>query len=244
MKTVIPFSGGLDSTYTLWWFLHNTTDNITAYFIDERYLTNSFNVSNPMVSPYSRIRVMKLVSELQKIRPFELKIVNVYGFKPDETKEIWLLRHIMPQINDGTYDKVSFALGDVGAKFEETNSELDEIPRVYVALEREFANTSNRGELHFHYIQENETRVHAFVNLPENIKSLTLSCNNPQIRDDGNFINCGKCKKCQHANLMQSCLSSGKTLQETIEAYEVARHVSNQRKKFLNTGGIWSRLSS
>jgi hypothetical protein len=241
MKTLVAFSGGLDSTYVLWKLLTTTDDDITACFIDERYLADSFGVSTPNNSPYSYNSVLSLVSELKKIRTFEFKTINVYTFLPDETKEIWFLRHFVEKVNDETYDRIAFGIGDVGAKFQESNSELDKIPRVYVALQREFAKIATRGTLYFHYIETNETRVHVFIHLPQNIKELTFSCGNPLIQLDGSISNCGKCKKCQQANLIQSCLNSGKTIEETISEYAAARYVSNQRKKFLNIGGIWEK---
>ena len=239
MRTLVSFSGGLDSTYTLWWLLKNTNDDVTALFLDESYLTESYLTSRGAVNaPY----IPNLVSELQKIRTFELKTVNAYEFGPDETKEVWILRYIAPKINDGTYDRVTFGLGDVGTKFEETTPALDKIPRVYIALEREFAKIANRGEIYFHYLKYNETRVHATINLPDNVKSLAITCSRSQIQSDGTLVRCGRCRKCVQETVIEASLAAGKTTEETVAAFVAARYVSNQRKKFLTVGGIWTPI--
>jgi hypothetical protein len=237
MRTLVSFSGGLDSTYTLWWLLKNTNDDVTALFLDESYLTESYLTSRGVVNaPY----IPNLVSELQKIRTFEFKTVNAYEFGPDETKEVWILRYIAPKINDGTYDKVTFGTGDVGSRLENSTPAFDRIPRGYIALQREFAKIANRGEIYFHYLKYNETRVHATINLPDNVKSLILACSGPQIQSDGTLVRCGTCNKCVQDAVIESSLAAKKTIEETISAFVAARYVSDGRKKFLNVGGIWS----
>lgn len=241
MRTLVSFSGGLDSTYTLWWLLKNTNDDVTALFLDESYLTESFGDASACRAGFAHY-VSNLVSELQKIRTFEFKTVNAYEFGPDETKEVWILRYIAPKINDGTYDKITFGIGDVGSKFEETTPALDKIPRIYIALQREFAKIANRGEIYFHYLKYNETRVHATINLPNEIKSLAITCSRSQIQSDGTLVRCGTCNKCVQETVIEASLAAGKTTEETVAAFVAARYVSNQRKKFLNVGGIWSPI--
>ena len=41
MKTLIPSSGGLNSAYTVWWFLENTADDIILLFIDEEHMSDA-----------------------------------------------------------------------------------------------------------------------------------------------------------------------------------------------------------
>jgi 7-cyano-7-deazaguanine synthase in queuosine biosynthesis len=219
-KTLVPFSGGIDSTYILWKLLTETDDEVTAMYLnEEHYYGNIFGDK----SSIQYQRSLNLVDELRKIRDFRYIKHNVR--QNDITDEIQnkmliIIQCAAPFINDGSYDRIAS-----GSSYEDKRQKVVEhleYTPMYYAEHRLFERLCNRGEYwqplvhgewHIKY-----NRSHAMVNLPSHILSMTTGCNKPIIENETDeFIECEKCYKCNMKRKYNELLSQGMTCDEITD---------------------------
>jgi hypothetical protein len=252
MRTLVAFSGGLDSTYVLWKLLTTTTDEITAVHLDIRYLENEYGVGHPPVAPYAENSTNAVVRWLKaNTRSFAFETVNCYEFGADETVEVWLVRnYIASKLNSGEADQVVFGLGQIPYAtrvIQGRSSDLMKLPTSAHATYRAFKDVVSRGKCVMYYDKNGIGRGEAMAELPSALFSLTLSCTKPNFISDGSTTNCGKCSKCIDNQFVRSKLDSGMSAaQTTVERNADSKNgtTGNYRLKFLTTGGIWAHISS
>lgn len=215
MKTLLAFSGGLDSSYILWKLLTETTEEVTVFYqnnanIDQNLFTEDDASKSSMI--------WAVVEEYKKIRPFQYV---EYFTRPDELhpqlkhRNLLIIIQNYKKINDGTYDKLVF-----GSSYEDRHIKvvphLDWTP-TYYAERRLFKHVCTRGELSYPLCDgtwhKNYTKAYAMLNLPDEYKNLILSCNKPIFDETrpNKARNCETCKRCLLNRKYEEMLTSGYT---------------------------------
>jgi hypothetical protein len=213
MKTVLLFTGGFDSTYLAYKILTDTSDELSLYVMK----AERFSPYNPdwAATPYMFNNISAVISELKKIRKFEVieetVDVNQITFDIDNPNS-YAVYKLIPKINDGTYDRIA-----TGHSYDHCSMRyfkyLD-MPGVGgdKMAKKLFENTAKRGSLWFpfitHDIHKNYGKYHAIKNLPENLKSKTISCLSATSTSSGP---CGRCGKCEINNVTKNFMSKGYT---------------------------------
>lgn len=234
-KTLVLFSGGMDSTFVMYMLLKNTDDEVTAILFETAEGSHN-KISSPKIQ---NRHLPELVQELKKIRDFKFIIKQVADDDYDE--EImshyytYLVAYAAPFINDGTYDRIV-----TGRTWEQYNKKLVFDGKIgnpssfaaqrlfkklvkpgYVFDGQNDAKLSDRlyklwNPLTTHEYYKEFNRWHAFTYLPENIRERTFSCNFPIIGEDKNDA-CGECYKCLWDELVQTLIKAGYNSQQIEE---------------------------
>jgi hypothetical protein len=212
MRTLVAFSGGLDSTYILWKLLKESDKQITAMFLDTRYMINCNLGQAPVEeqSVYLEVAIERIVSYLQNIRHFEYVKKNVYSFLPDERLCVHFARYAANQINLGNYDEAmhgeqSRRSGRLAYAATVAFSQIADISKFTCPLRPTIWNKWTS-----HQLQE----------LPIELSNLTISCQMPRVSVDGNINQCGTCAKCVRGSFVGLKLSEGIDADAIIELWE------------------------
>lgn len=253
MKTVVAFSGGIDSTYNLWKLLTTTDDDIIAAYFDDAYQVINYGVGYAMNSTsIYQLQAARMLVDLLRAkypdRPFEFVVNNIYEYAPDEVKSVRIIRHYAARVNSGEIDRIVFGNGwrpwDEAKVAANDTPNLLVIPQICVAADRAFSLVCTRGAVEFPYAENKTGTGNAILELPADILSRTVSCTSPKVdASTGRILNCGVCNKCQEATLITQQLAAGKTADETTIARDRS-FVVKFRLKFLDTGGIWAHVTA
>jgi tRNA(Ile)-lysidine synthase TilS/MesJ len=218
-KTVLEFSGGWDSTFLLWKLLTETDDEITVVYIDSQFVSKRI-VSN--VSHIQYVRAQKVVEKLQQIRPFTFK---THFLKKEEitneidNKILLFIQYVAPLINDGTYDRLTFAIS-----YEDNHRKIFphlEYTPIYYAAKRLFDKICTRGEYFVPLLDDTwyskYTKAYAIKELPENIKNVIASCHNSSFDfAKDSFVDCDVCNNCVLIEKFKEMLDLGLTPDEIV----------------------------
>lgn len=216
MKTIISFSGGLDSTYALWKLLSETTDEVTAMFIDTSNIDPSLVLRYDLRgwSPVSELEVQPIVDWLQQNarsfifapQPFTTDYV-VRGFGSTNNLQAYAARYAFPRINSNQYDRLILPSEKENDGW--SNGGTVEIRRPGSIAAREiFIAGATRGSIEFPLIASNYTQANALSELPAGLLALTDVC---AVEDQG--------YKCQKRRWLQGQLDQGKTPAQVWNAY-------------------------
>jgi hypothetical protein len=211
IKTLVLFSGGMDSTFVMYKLLSETDDKVTAVLFETADGSTN-KISSPKIQ---NGHVINVVYELKKIRDFDFIVKKVSD--DDYEEEVmnhyytYLVAYSAPFLNDGTYDRVS-----TGRTWEQYNKKLAYDGRIgnpsAFAAERLFRKLARRGSLWnplvTHDFCQSFNRWHAFTFLPESLRSKTFSCNSPVITDD-KVEPCKECYKCLWDELVLTLIENG-----------------------------------
>jgi len=224
LKTLVLFSGGMDSTFVMYKLLSETSDEVTAILFE-----TAEGSKNKISSPKIQNRHLHdLVEELKKIRDFNFIVKQVADDDYDEEVMnhyyTYLVAYAAPYLNDGTYDRVT-----TGRTWEQYNKRLVFDGRIgnpsSFAAQRLFKRLATRGELWnpliTHEYHHNFNRWHAFTYLPEHVRNKTFSCNSPVVGEEKNEP-CLECYKCLWDELVQTLMNSGYT-SEQIEQFRMSK---------------------
>jgi len=214
-KSLVLFSGGLDSTYILYKLLSETDDEITAITFQRDYESELY-VAYP---PLNFLRLPTLIEELRKIRNFNhiMRTVTEEEMNSDtDHTYTYFISYAAPFLNDGTYDRI--VTGRTTEQWDksvqvEANKTIQGSP-TNIAATRLFRRLVTRGEvwnpLQKNVWHENFNKWHAFYYLPRNLYTLTLSCNRPISVDDGTWNqSCEQCYKCLWDEKVAELISLG-----------------------------------
>jgi 7-cyano-7-deazaguanine synthase in queuosine biosynthesis len=213
MKTLLSFSGGLDSTYVLWNLLTKTDEEVTAVFIDYRFLSSGIDIESYLI-PYGEMAADNVVSWLKhNAREFRYIKKLMYSVKDDEENILNFIRYAAPMVNDETYDKLA-----IGLQYEESGIEhLADNPGENRGTERRakitklFSEQCDRGEIQLPLADWKEGKPHAIANMPSDLIDLVLTCKDPSVGHNNNLVNCGKCFRCLWVEKIQTMLTTGMT---------------------------------
>lgn len=206
MKILLGFTGGVDSTYLLHKLLTETTDEITALFMDCRSYETPLDFTKIQ---HAEILVSQRVIDWFKgnARPFEYRIVVPAEVKTGEWMTPTLMRtvaKIMPEGFDAFY---------TGRTIENTREHLGAKTAGWY---QELFAEGGVGKMH-HPLQEwNKSRPHAYAELPTNLITLMASCNYLKIID-GSVVECGKCTKCTMAKEIKARLAAGENVETIVD---------------------------
>jgi len=216
MKTIIGFSGGTDSTYLLWKLLSQTTDEVTAIFIDmqnvglpiyTRYDLRSFSNSSSQVAA----SIVQWLTD--NVRPFNFIVspfdqaYAIRGFGNCNNPQTYVARYAIPRINANDLDRLVAACEkeNDGA----ANGGTIEVRRPGgMAVRDIFVANATRGSVDFPLVLSNYTQANALAEMPSELLALTNVCE-PGSQEF----------KCKKKVWFQNLLDEGKTPAEAWSIY-------------------------
>jgi 7-cyano-7-deazaguanine synthase in queuosine biosynthesis len=218
MKTLLAFSGGLDSTYVLWKLLNTTDDEITTLTIDFRLSPIAKDVDVELCG-YQEFASRRIVSWLKEnVREFKHIEKHAFDMLSDEEESVYFIRRAVPWLNDGHYDRIC-----VGLQYDEMG--LDILAKnpgsrrgtVRTRVMNNVFSAAHRGELWVPLDTWREAKPHAVAKLPRELFDLVVTCKQPTIGDNNNIKNCGKCFRCLYVEKIQVMLSQGMSPDEILQ---------------------------
>ena len=218
MKTLIAFSGGIDSTYIAWRLLQETKDEIVIAYFDQFYITEKNNGANgtSSVTPYQLVASKNIHSWLCKnIRKCEYKKVIMTKFDNGYDFSLQFAKYSGISAANGIAD--SFVHGLAGL-FTNRNT----------LLEKEFSKYSNKGKIWFPIREWGKTTAHQIQELPKELLNLTLSCHLPKIVDS-NLVQCGNCSKCFRNKIIMESLDKIDDPLLAIEKYKQTERYKQEK---------------
>lgn len=187
---LVLFSGGVDSTYLLWWLLQHTPVDIIT--IEHGYLLAS---AEPEALAREKIlKELRNMDGLYKVREhFHSSKTYEHVVSPNELQYAQLYHHFQYLTKFVNYSKHSevhmgLCLGDSSATVHLT------LPDFWKMQGRIFLNFMEDPPP-LKLILAGTSKRAIISNLPENLFKLTWSCNSPNKRRN-KYIQCGKCVSC------------------------------------------------
>ena len=185
MKTFVSLSGGMDSTYLLWKLLSETTDEITALYVDltdlepltrQKYDIRSFAFEED--GEASRAKVEAIVAWLKaNVRDFNLIVdpistnYMVRGVGSPNNPPAYITRYAVQHINDGIYDRLCLSNeweNDGGANGGTVTTRRN---GAWVAHEI-FVAEAERGRIDFKLLDMDYNQAYALSEMPESLRSV------------------------------------------------------------------------
>lgn len=233
MKTLVAFSGGVDSLYVLWNELTKTNHEVTAVFYTgekiDSAMRNKFNIINVESQAFANARSIQLKDIADKI----MKATRQFTFikesiEPElldtDIDNPLLLNHAatlrtamaVKKINAGTYDcfltgiskdNDGYLIKRNGFKNNESASSL---------AMKYFIKNAKRGELRMPLCDSDYTVAQAIKELPDWLVAINRSC---QMTLSSTITACNNCYKCITHEYARDLLKDGKTLQEIYNLY-------------------------
>lgn len=215
MKTVIAFSGGLDSTYVLWKLLSSTDDEVTAIHVDTtgvspstryRYDLRAFDGGND--------NAQLVVDWLQaNVRSFTYirhdfdEAYVVRGIQDVNNTQTYLVRYLATLINDGQYDQLVCCPEKENDGYANGGTIFSRRPGGMAARDL-FISLATRGKIDFPLIETNYTQAVALKGLPKDLSAIVYAQGTSQF----GF-------KLQKKMWFQTLVWSGKTPEEIWDIY-------------------------
>jgi hypothetical protein len=210
MKTLIAFSGGIDSTYVLWKQLTTTEDDITAFYICNEFVPrteNTFYFNTSRTTSLHKNYVENIVNWLkQNTRNFNFKIIYTNLVDVERTKKIsiYLAEYAVTNINNNIYDKY------IDGNSKDADGWYFKQTPTYTFYDY-FKTNATRGSYEFPCLNDTYNTAVAMVELPQALFDLTVSCDSFKNDDSNNQVPCGHCYKCVSNMWYQSKLSANQT---------------------------------
>jgi hypothetical protein len=216
MKTVLTFSGGIDSTYVLWKLLSETQDEITAIFISSdnlspadfsRYDLRAFRGSSQATADASAQWLQSNVrSFTYVVQTFDSQYAP-RGFGNVNSPQTYLTRFAVPRINSGEFDRLicTSEKENDGA----SNGGTIDVRRPGSMAARDiFAQSATRGSIEFPLIAANYTQANALTEMPSDLLDIVDHCT----LEDNSY-------KCKKKRWFQNLLDQGKTPAQCYDAW-------------------------
>ena len=225
-RTLLAFSGGIETAYIAWKLLTETEDELTCLFLKT---PNSVGRRQFDGDIHQYKKIQPLITELKKIRPFEviLKQCQEHEFNFEtEHYYTFFINFAAPLLNLGIYDRIA-----TGRTWEQAGQKILSDPNLNgspssIAGKRLFDRLVTKGELWnplvTHDFKQNFTKAHAIQELPQNILSKTFSCVTPMLNENDEYHACDLCFKCLSIKNINKKLSQGKTPEE-IDAWRIEK---------------------
>jgi hypothetical protein len=211
MKTLITFSGGLDSTYALWKLLTNTSDEVTAIYINTqnidgawriRYDLRAFSgVNNALTNQAAQWLQTNGRSFTLIDQPFDTNYV-VRGVGNPNSPQTYITRYAVPRVNAGEYDRLICTSEKENDGWSNGGSIETRRPGSMAARDI-FAASATRGSIEFPLIASDYTQATALAEMPAELLAIVNVCQ----LDDTSY-------KCMKIHWFQNLLDQGKTQAE------------------------------
>jgi 7-cyano-7-deazaguanine synthase in queuosine biosynthesis len=216
-KTIMPFSGGLDSTYALWKTLRETDDAVTVVTITGQHhdTRKPLRASAGLLSPHGwekAKQVADAVAAATRAFSFEVKEVNAdldtNQFVPGVGQVS--LRMATDRVNSGEFDCVAatYEMDNDGTLWGGTKS-FQFLTSAMVAHEN-FKRYATRGRIEFPLIEMGYTQAVALRDLPPSLYALAFSCDRGVVEGAA----CGRCYKCCKRKFFKILLDGGQTVDD------------------------------
>lgn len=211
MRTVIPFSGGVDSTYVAWKALTQGTDDITLLMARAEQKSNmaSFRGGKEMRTAKGAESALAVARYLQrsfrklKIEQFEIDLSEETNVDVPGAGQLSVVQAAR-MCNAGKADKVL-------ATYERDNDGTiwgpckDLVWRTSALLARDnFKRIATRGRIEFPLIEMGYSQAHAMRDFTPELYALTFSCDRAK-----NGGPCGECYKCAKRKFLSQKIKEG-----------------------------------
>ena len=226
MKTIVNFSGGLDSIYVLWKELTTTDNEVTAVYYSGENLTreqiSEFPSLQITTGKPAALRWMycQQIAEVMKKETRDFTLVKEmydlslldeaeYAYSP-----LFRTLHSVEDINAGQYDRMISGISrdNDGWYIKGENDSSSS----YRSMDC-FIKKATRGEIAFPLLDSEYTPAHAFVELPESLLAIHRSCDTNLYSTKN--ISCHNCYKCHMHKYARKLMSEGKTPAEIYDIY-------------------------
>lgn len=213
MRTIIPFSGGLDSTYLLWRTLTETDDEVTILISKAEHvpICVPLRTSKESRQESGRDNPAKPANWLaQNVRRFNVLVEEV-SCDHETNVDIPSIGQLSVAMcatwcNEGRFDNVMVAWEhDNDGTLRGAMKDFRHGPSCLVSLET-FKRIAKRGRIEFPLIAMNYSQAHAITELPTALFETTFSCD----RGVGGAP-CGECYKCCKRKFILDRLQAGDT---------------------------------
>ena len=230
-KTIMPFSGGLDSTYVLYKLLLDTTDEVTVLYISFKNVNNvkhiQMDVEPTTQTDNKKQRVLDIITWLKtNVRDFtvieheyDATLLADIEWKNAQT---YMTKFALPKINNGEYDKIVSAMEKENDGF--NNPMFESIPGSTRSLHL-FQAQATRGTTSFPLIDNNYHQGYAITELPSDLYALTRSCDNAPFDQPP----CGYCFKCSKHKFFQNLIDKGFRMGD-IWDYVISKSITKKNK--------------
>lgn len=216
-KTLVAFSGGLDSTALLFRLLKETDEIVSTFWMDLAHITYQDKSGrtvpyNHELIPSERVVGQRVIDWLSKnIRPVNLEIVEGVKYEPEPadyplgTSRGWrvlpMLKVAAKIVNRDGLDR--FVYGKSPENLRTANQAARD------AWYRQWWQDNAPGTtFETPLIERWEGRPHHLQLLPSELRAIVLTCNAPKIVDGEPEI-CGNCEKCHLTAESERLLKDG-----------------------------------
>jgi len=216
MKTLITFSGGIDSTYALWKLLTETQDEVTALALSTETLTEAMRLRFDLRS-FQGVDVAETVEAANwlkaNVRNFTLVVHNfdptyaVKGYGNVNSPQTYTVRYAVSRINAGEFDRLLCTSEKENDGWSNGGTISTRRPGSMAARDI-FVATATRGTVEFPLISSDYTQANAFAELPIGLLAI-IDNDGP---DDQSF-------KAMKRRWIKAQLASGKTPSQVWDLY-------------------------
>lgn len=231
MKTILTFSGGLDSIYALWLELTTTDNEVTAVYYSAEdfsfeYLKNlnTVEIENKETSPLRWYYVQQIAEVMRSVAPRSFTLVkekyDPSYLDPNASLNFgptFRAAHVVRDINDGKYDRFISGINRDNDGWFINNPVVTNNDSASSNIMDYFIAHAIRGEIAFPLMEVNYTPAMAFSELPPALLEVYRSCqiNLKSTKDN----TCDLCYKCMMHKYVKRLMSEGKTPSEIYELY-------------------------
>jgi len=230
MRTLLAFSGGIDSIYLLWKELKETNNEITAVFYtgekintEMRNKLKVLNLEDKMFSDVRWIQIQIIANAIMRdTRQFSIIREAIEPEFLD--KENTLFNHAaalrtamaVKHLNSGLYDR--FVAGSCidNDGYIINKNEFIANETASSLMTKYFIKNAKRGELCLPFCDEEYTVAEAIKKLPEWLVAMNRSCLQTLSMK---ITACNQCYKCMMHEYARTLLSEGKTTKEIFDIY-------------------------
>jgi hypothetical protein len=216
MKTILTFSGGVDSTYLLWKLLTTTDDEITAVFVDTsslsfpeaaRYDLRAFFNSNLETAQTAAAWLQANCRSFTFLNQTFDTSFCVRGYGNVNSPQTYITRFAVPRINVGEFDRLVCTSEKENDGWSNGGTVDTRRPGSFAARDL-FVASATRGSIEFPLIASNYTQANALTEMPSDLLNIVDHCT----VGDGSY----KCKKKQW---FQNLLDQGNTPEQCYDAW-------------------------
>jgi 7-cyano-7-deazaguanine synthase in queuosine biosynthesis len=235
MKTIISVSAGLDSTYLLWRLLSNTSDEITAVFMDASDLEfqsvaiNKYDfrwMDNNEVIKSRKNTINQICNWLKEnVRDFTLEIhtmditrlhKGLASVNKPNGMNTYFIDLAVERINNNEFDRIACANERQNDGYSHGGSKNGVRRPGAMEFYDRFVAAATRGQIDFILTDEPYTQANALLEMPQVLIDMTSSC----VVETSFQQPCGTCVKCIKRKFFCDQIAAGKTAQEIYDLVE------------------------